>query len=36
MSLRKASVEFNIPTESIIIKWKRFSNFGLEGLQPNK
>jgi transposase len=23
MSLRKACVEFNIPTESIIIKWKK-------------
>jgi transposase len=37
MSLRKACVEFNIPTESIIIKWKKdFSNFGLEGLRPKQ
>jgi transposase len=35
MSLRKACVEFNIPTESIIIKWKKdFANFGIEGLEP--
>ena len=35
LSLREACVEFNIPTVSIIIKWKKdFATFGLEGLQP--
>ena len=35
LSLRAASVEFNIPDTSIIVKWKKdFANFGLVGLQP--
>jgi len=35
LSLRFASVKFNIPDTSIIVKWKRdFANFGLVGLQP--
>ena len=35
LSLRKACVEFNIPSESVIIKWQRdFANFGFEGLRP--
>lgn len=34
LSLRKACVEFNIPSESVIIKWQKdFSKFGLEGLK---
>ena len=33
LSLRVASVKFNIPDAAIIVKWKRdFANFGLEGL----
>jgi transposase len=35
LSLRDASIKFNIPDTSIIVKWKKdFSNFGLAGLQP--
>jgi transposase len=34
LSLRAASVKFNIPDSSIIVKWKKdFATFGLEGLQ---
>ncbi|AYN03776.1 helix-turn-helix domain-containing protein [Flavobacterium sp. 140616W15] len=33
LSLREARLKFNIPSDSIIIRWKRdFANFGLEGL----
>jgi transposase len=33
LSLREARLKFNIPSDSIIVKWKRdFANFGLEGL----
>lgn len=35
LSLRVASVKFNIPDTSIIVKWKKdFTTFGLVGLQP--
>ena len=35
LSLRAASVKFNIPDTSIIVKWKKdFANFGLVALQP--
>jgi len=35
LSLREARLKFNIPSDSIIIRWRRdFTNFGLEGLQP--
>jgi transposase len=35
LSLREARLKFNIPSDSIIIRWKRdFANFGLEGLLP--
>lgn len=35
LSLREARLRFNIPSDSIIIKWKKdFANFGLEGLKP--
>ena len=35
LSLSETRLKFNIPTDSIIIKWQRdFTNFGLEGLQP--
>lgn len=34
LSLRAASVKFNIPDTSIIVKWKKdFANFGLVALQ---
>ena len=34
LSLRETRLRFNIPSDSIIIKWKKdFSNFGLEGLK---
>ena len=34
LSLREASVEFNIPTVSVIVKWQKdFAKFGLEGLK---
>lgn len=34
LSLRAASVKFNIPDTSIIVKWKKdFATFGLEALQ---
>ena len=35
LSLRDASIRFNIPDAGIIVKWKKdFANFGLAGLQP--
>ena len=35
ISLRDASIKFNIPDTGIIVKWKKdFSNFGLVGLEP--
>lgn len=35
LSLRSASLKFNIPDTGIIVKWKKdFSNFGLPGLYP--
>jgi transposase len=35
LSLRDASIRFNIPDAGIIVKWKKdFANFGLVGLQP--
>jgi len=35
LSLRDASIRFNIPDTGIIVKWKKdFANFGLVGLQP--
>lgn len=35
LSLRETRLRFNIPSDSIIIKWKKdFANFGLEGLKP--
>lgn len=35
LSMAEACLEFNIPTKSTIIKWKKdFANFGIEGLQP--
>ena len=35
LSLRQACLKFNIPSDSIIIKWQRdFANFGKIGLQP--
>ena len=35
LSLRDASIRFNIPDAGIIVKWKKdFSNFGLAALQP--
>ena len=35
LSLRTASVKFNIPDTSIIVKWKKdFANFGLVSLEP--
>ena len=35
LSLREASLRFNIPDVAIIVKWKKdFANFGLEGLKP--
>jgi transposase len=37
LSLRESCLRFNIPTDSIIVKWKRdFANFGLEGLKPKQ
>lgn len=34
LSLREARLRFNIPSDSIIIKWKKdFAKFGLEGLK---
>jgi transposase len=34
LSLREARLRFNIPSDSIIVKWKKdFSNFGLAGLK---
>ena len=37
LSLIAAGVRFNIPTISIILKWKNdFANFGIEGLQPKQ
>jgi transposase len=35
LSLREARLKFNIPSDSIIVRWQKdFANFGLEGLQP--
>lgn len=35
LSLQETRLKFNIPTDSIIVKWKKdFANFGIEGLQP--
>jgi transposase len=35
LSLRETRLKFNIPSDSIIVKWKRdFANFGLGGLTP--
>jgi transposase len=35
LSLRDASIRFNIPDAGIIVKWKKdFANFGLAALQP--
>jgi transposase len=35
LSLSEAIIKFNIPSDSIIIKWQKdFTNFGIEGLQP--
>ena len=35
LSLSEACLEFNIPSNSIIVKWQKdFANFGIEGLQP--
>ena len=37
LSLSEARVKFNIPSDSIIIKWQKdFANFGLEGLKPKQ
>jgi transposase len=34
LSLREACVEFNIPTESVIIQWqKRYKDQGISGLE---
>ncbi|MNX92662.1 Transposase [compost metagenome] len=34
LSLREARLRFNIPSDSIIIRWKKdFANFGLQGLK---
>jgi len=34
LSLREARLQFNIPSDSIIVRWKKdFGNFGLEGLK---
>lgn len=35
LSLREASIKFNIPEAAIIVKWKRdFANFGVQALEP--
>lgn len=35
LSLKEARIKFNLPTDSIIIKWQKdFSNFGADGLLP--
>lgn len=35
LSLRDASLKFNIPDAGVIVKWKKdFANFGLAALQP--
>ena len=37
LSMKESCLRFNIPTKSIIIKWKKdFANFGLEGLKPKQ
>lgn len=34
LSLRETRLQFNIPSDSIIVKWKKdFANFGLQGLK---
>ncbi len=36
LSLREACLRFNVPSDSIIVKWQQdFAKFGLEGLKPN-
>lgn len=35
LSLGEARIKFNIPSESVIVKWQKdFANFGVDGLQP--
>ena len=35
LSLHEARVKFNIPSESVIIKWQKdFTTFGIDGLHP--
>ncbi|MFV0229602.1 helix-turn-helix domain-containing protein [Empedobacter falsenii] len=35
LSLREARLKFNIPSESVIIKWQKdFATFGIDGLKP--
>lgn len=35
LSLKESCLRFNIPTSSIILRWKKdFANFGVEGLRP--
>lgn len=35
LSLKESCLRFNIPSESVIIKWQKdFITFGIEGLQP--
>ncbi|WP_026713234.1 transposase [Flavobacterium daejeonense] len=37
LSLLRASVRFNIPDISIVLKWKKdFANFGIKGLEPKQ
>jgi transposase len=37
LSMKESCLKFNIPTKSIIVKWKKdFANFGLEGLRPKQ
>jgi transposase len=35
LSIQEASIRFNIPSSSVIIKWQKdFAIFGIDGLQP--
>ena len=35
LSLRETRLKFNVPTNSIIVKWKKdFANFGVQSLKP--
>lgn len=35
LSLKETRLKFNIPTDSIIIKWKKdFAKFGIDGIMP--